>query len=606
MRLSLLSFLLLFSLNLKAQNPYKHFTEAIDIRYDNKQPVINYTLEVDSTNLYFIKVEMKIRNVPDIFRVAMFVHPEYDDRFYRFIEDLKTDGGAIQRLENTLWKVNAVNRQVVIHYKIHLPQDRKPRAAWRPFLSSTGGLIGGPQCYMYVVGSALAPSYVHLKLPAGWQTATGLESTLDPLTFFAPTADVLFDCPILIGKLQQWNFDVDGVPHKISYWPSQHFKPFDTIALVSDIQKLVQQAKQIFGRLPYRDYSFLFQDDAYGALEHASSVTIGLPGEDFAKNRKEYISEIAHEYFHTWNIVRIRPAEYGDVGYTKPALSKGLWWSEGLTMFYADVLLRRAGIITSRRTEHLQNLIARYFNNPGNYKLSAENVSMSAYASPGFSGDYDGSTHLQGELIGTMLDIFIRDARDGRKSIDDVMGKMMEHFSGSKGFTGNDIEKLIEEVSGKTVHSFFEDHIRGNKVIDFNKYLQLIGLNSEINWADAKSEDGNNLPDTRVFAYQSPDQKQILIGITNPQSSWGKAGLHTGDEVLSLNDSAIKTPADFYTPIRAAKIGDRFTVIIKRKGQTIPINIIMREYKIALATIKQIEQLTTKQKRLFQQWEEAQ
>src|SRR4029078_6615675 len=219
-----------------AQNPYRHFTEAVGIRYSSKQPVINYSLEVDTIHFSFINVEMKIRNVPDSFHVALFVHPEYDDRFYRFIEELKINGGTIQRLENTLWKVYSTADEVTIHYKIHLPQDRKPRAAWKPFLSSTGGLIGGPQCYMYVVDATLAPSYVHLKLPPGWQVATGLESTLDPLTFFASAAGVLFDSPILIGQVKEWGFTIDGVPHKIYYWPSPGFKPFDTTTFVDNIK----------------------------------------------------------------------------------------------------------------------------------------------------------------------------------------------------------------------------------------------------------------------------------------------------------------------------------------------------------------------------------
>jgi predicted metalloprotease with PDZ domain len=319
----------------------------------------------------------------------------------------------------------------------------------------------------------------------------------------------------------------------------------------------------------------------------------------------ECLEEVAHEYFHAWNIVRIHPAEYGDVSYTKPTLSKGLWWSEGLTMFYADVLLRRSGITSAPRVEHLKSLISRYFFNPGNNKLSAEEVSMAAYAPPGFSGDYDGSTHLQGELIGTVLDIFIRDVTNGKKSMDDVMRKMMERFSGAKGFTSNDIEHLVEEVSGRSVHRFFEEHIRGNKAIDFNTYLQLIGLVSEVNWIDAKTEDGKNRSDLRVYAYQLPDDKRILIGIDNPSSCWGKAGLHTGDQVVSLNDSLINTTRDFYAAIRNARIGDQIRVAIKRKEEAIRVTVTMSGYRTPAVTIRQITVLSNKQKQLLKQWQEA-
>jgi predicted metalloprotease with PDZ domain len=601
MRFCSLFIFILTGLLTKAQNPYKHFTESVAVRYDSRQPVIHYTIRIDTSDLSFINVEMRVRNIADSFCVAMFVHPEYDDRFYRFVEDVRVDEGTIQRLENTLWKVHTNASEIIIHYKIHLPQERIPRAAWRPFLSTTGGLIGGPQSYFYVVGATLAPAYVHLQIPEKWKVATGLQTTIDPLTFFAPTASVLFDSPILIGQMKAWNFKVDDVPHKIVYWPSDHFKTFDTKKLVTSIQKLVEQANQLFGRLPYQDYTFLIQDAAYGALEHANSVTLGITSEELANEMDDYLLEIAHEYFHAWNLVRIRPAEYGDVNYTKDALSKGLWWSEGLTMYYADVLLRRAGIITLPRTEHLQNLIAQYFNNPGNNKLSAELVSMAAYAPPGFSGKYDGSTHLQGELIGTLLDIFILDATNGKKSIDDVMREMMKRFSGSKGFTGRDIENIINEVCGKNVHSFFGDHIRGNKTIDLNSYLRLIGLKYSMTQSKV-TKDGNDVPDKRVYAYQLPGKKEVLIGIPNPLNCWGKAGLRTGDELISINDSTIRTTNDFFKAMRNTQIGSRLTLLIKRKDQLMTVPVTVSGYQIASVSIQPLGQPEKKQAGLLKQW----
>src|SRR4029078_12944367 len=132
---------------LNAQHPYKHFTEAIDIRYASRQPVVNYVLQVDSADLSTLKVEMHIRNVPDTFRLAMFVHPEYDDRYYRFIENLrvrsKSGEGAIQRLENTLFRVSTNGREATVLYSIRLPKTEGQRGAWRAFLSASGGLIGG-------------------------------------------------------------------------------------------------------------------------------------------------------------------------------------------------------------------------------------------------------------------------------------------------------------------------------------------------------------------------------------------------------------------------------------------------------------------------------
>src|SRR6185503_6174917 len=130
------------------------------------------------------------------------------------------------------------------------------------------------------------------------------------------------------------------------------------------------------------------------------------------------------EFVHTWNLLAIRPNEYHDIDYrTQPPVSS-LWFSEGLTMFYADLLLRRAGVplTDSTRIAHLERLLARLAGNPAYGRFSAESISRVAYnAPPGALGDYSASTHLQGELLGTMLDVIVRDATAGRRSMDDVM-----------------------------------------------------------------------------------------------------------------------------------------------------------------------------------------
>ncbi len=161
-------------------------------------------------------------------------------------------------------------------------------------------------------------------------------------------------------------------------------------------------------------------------------MTLGAQSADLAKDPNAVIQETAHEFFHTWNLMAIRPVEYHDIDYrTQPPVSS-LWFSEGLTMFYADLLLRRAGIAVhdSTRQAHLERLIGSYAANPAYARFSAESISRVAYnAEPGELGDYSASTHLQGELIGTMLDITIRNSTGGQKSMDDVMRLLFDRSS---------------------------------------------------------------------------------------------------------------------------------------------------------------------------------
>jgi len=596
------------SLSCSSQHPLKHWTDAIETRYSLKDPTVDYTLTVDPADFSSFSVEMKIRNVPDTFKVAMVTHPEYDDHYWKYVKNFsvkaKNGDGKVAREDSALWKIVTNGREALLHYRIHLPVVNGIRSAWKAYLTSTGGLVGGPHSFMYIVGATLIPSHVTFNIPGGWEIATGLHSTSDPKIFFASSVFSLIDAPVFIGKFKNWSFTVDNTPHRVTYWPLPDAKPFDTTALVSSIEKIVRQAAMLFGRLPFREYNFMLQDGAVGALEHNNSVTVGAPSSLLANNVNDILSEIAHEYFHSWNLVRIHPSEYADADYKPQALSKGLWFSEGLTIFYSDLLLRRAGlrVFDSTRSFHLENLIRRYSANPVYTKFSAEKISEASYGPTGMLGDYSGSTHLQGEVLGVLLDFVIRDATNGNKSMDDVMIKMFEKYSGEKGFTSKDIEQAVKDVCECNIQQFFQDYVFGIKQIDFEKYLKLIGLQYTIEWKDVLSNDQQPVADMRAFVYQLPDENIYRIGLSNPTVVWAKAGLHTGDIVKTVNGKELSSPMDFRNIQRAAKVGDTIVIEVDRSTGTKKINVLITGYQQPVVKITPIQSVTEKQKRLFNQW----
>ncbi|HMI78853.1 MAG TPA: hypothetical protein VK484_08665 [Ferruginibacter sp.] len=592
-----------------AQNPLKNNVDAVEIRYNSRQPVISYLLTVDKADLSSFKIEIRIRNISNTFQLAMATHPEYDDRYWRFVEDLQvkanTGNASITRVDSALWRIATKADEVTVTYRIHLPPVQLDnRSAWKPFLSSTGALTGGIHSFMYVVGETLAPSYVKLKIPEGWKIATGLTPTADPNIFFAASVHALIDSPFSIGELKSWSFTVDDVPHRVVYWPLPNAKAFDTVALVNAVKKLVQQTSLLFGRLPYREYSFLFQDGSWGALEHLNSVVIGWPNDRLAKDPTGFFTEVAHEYFHSWNLMRIRPEGYGEITYTAAPLSKGLWFSEGFTMFYSDLLLRRAGIPAedTSRVQHLEYLMRRYYGDKGNAIFSPEKVSLASYGPEGMLGDYRASTHLQGELIAVMFDLIIRDMTNGKHTLDDMIRVMMDRFSGVKGFTTKDVEQVLTEVCGKDMHSLFRDHISGNKTFELDKYLLLIGLRSTVIWKNAAAADGKPQVDFRAYPWRKPDENMIRIGISDPSSCWGKAGLHTGDIIKYINGNAINTEQDFWQIIRAAKIGDTISMELQRPAGSWKTKVFVTGYQRPEVHISELPVLSEKQRRLNRQW----
>lgn len=595
--------------NAQSQNrlPIQHWTDAVDISYSNSQPEVHYTISIDTLSFAYFDVEMQVRNVRDTFEVAMVRHPEYDDRYWRYVTNFtirhEKGQGKIQRLDSALWRIFTNNHEATLRYRIQLPKTDGIRDSWKAFLTPSGGMVGGVHSFMYIVDATLNYSRVTLNIPADWKIATGLTPTSDPKQYFANSVFTLTDAPILIGKFNSWSFEVDHVPHRIVYLPQPGAKEFDTASLVLSIRNLVEQSGKLFKRFPYKDYTFLLQDGALSSLEHNNSVVVGAPSDQLANGFNDILPEIAHEYFHTWNLVRIHPEEYGDVTYKEPPLCKGYWFSEGLTLYYADLFLRRSGlnISDSTRLARLSYLIAAYFENPAYTTYSAEKISMSSYAPIGFLPMGTANTHMQGELFGNLFDLIIRNATNGSKTMDDVMLLMMERYSGSEGFNSNKVRKTIQDVCHCDLTSFFNDHIIGSKPIDFNRYLSLIGMKYELEWKEVPGENGKRDPDLSVYLYREPEGAgPFRIAVTRSNGCWAKAGLKTGDELISMNGK----PADdraFYSLLRSAVPGDTITISVKRMGKIINSVVVLTPYRRPFIKFIPLP-ASPKEQRLFMQW----
>ena len=583
------------------------------------QPDLYYTLTVDSSDLSGYDVTIRIEHAPRVFHLAMATHHEYDDRFWRFVTGFHASQPAtFSRTDSALWSITTTTEDVVVSYRITLPPPAPLHFSHRPFLTSHGGLIGDLHSFMYIVEDIHAPCRLTLHHPPGWSSASGL----DPFT----TTPHLLDAPILIGYLHRWTFVVDGTPHEIVYLPSTPTLTFDTATLQNNIQKIVRTAHTIFTAFPYKHYTFLLEDASAGALEHGASVTIGATPSDLSTpNRSGIYEEIAHEFFHSWNGMSIQPPGYTPLNYGPQQLTTGLWFTEGFTMLYADLIARRTGLPTedSTRLLHLTRLITRYYRDTGNSVLPPAKVSLADYVQPGPLGDYSASTHLQGELLGACLDFLIRDATfvetaalaSGRRSLDDLMRNIFQKFGNKQPFTDSAIESATAAICKcNAAHTFFLDYLYEGKPIDFAAYLHLLGLRIQHDQPLARDPQGHPLPDTRVYSYMLRDDTSLRIGISNPNGCWAKAGLHTGDIITAINNRPLHTRQDFQSVLRTLHIGDTAlvqtipssphtagTTTQKKTGtNTVPVHI--SSYTTPLITIAEDPAATPRQKHLFRAW----
>ncbi|MFL5545464.1 MAG: hypothetical protein ACJ792_12205 [Gemmatimonadaceae bacterium] len=585
-------------------------------------PVVAYTVTIDPRDTTSISVAMVIQaaTTPDT-RVAMAVHPEYNDRFWRYVRDLRADVDGkpvvITPLTDHSWRVPTPigKHRTTIQYRIQLPvESATSRPVWHTTVRSNGASLNSTDTFFYLPDFPRSLVTVALRIPDNWQVRTGLTCVIERIASgtkscageSAPIdATTLLDSPILLGDLHTWSFSVNGIPHRVVYWPLPNATPFDTTRFVDAIERFTRQSFALFGKSPYSSYTFLIEDGAYGGLEHVNSVSIGARSSILATDPLAESGEIAHEFFHTWNLVALNPRGLLLATAEPPTHTRELWWSEGVTMYYVETLLRRAGIPEGGKSRQLelQEEIDTFYGNSGNEHVSPERGSWASIDPPDLStGDYLSNYYTQGRLIAYALDLVIADSTAGRKGIDDVMRLLYDRFARKSAFTGVDIERAVHDACQCNVHQFFEDHVRDAKPIDFNELLTPLGLRVVLATARVADTSGTPYPDLRISAYTPPNGGRMRVRIMDPRTVWTSAGLHTGMEWVSLNRIPIDSFPDFRRAIRSIRLGEVVPADVVRAGLPVHLDVRVGPYDRVRARVVEIPGATTAQLERRQRW----
>jgi predicted metalloprotease with PDZ domain len=574
---------------------------------------VDYRLRVDSAGATGVSVEMHIQRAPASFELAMSTHPEYDDHYWRYIGGLRGESSrgavTIVRTDSAVWRVTAPAGDVTIRYRVDYPVvPPQGQATWKAHLTATGGLVGGPHSFLYVPGGEnerKTPVRLTLSLPSGWKVATGLENVAAN-TYAALGAEALIDSPIMVGMFRDFRFDVDGVPHFIAYREAPGGTEFDIARFTGDLERYVRTTVQMFGSMPYVKYQFLFEDGAFGGLEHLNSVSIGVGSANLARDPNYSLGQIAHEFFHTWNEVRIRPATWIGLRHTAPAPTGELWFSEGVTFFYYDLLLRRSALFTqdSTRVAHLERLLTAYLANPSHAMVSPERTSR-AFNLQSVLGDFIPSIYTQGEVLGNVLDLLIREGSDGRRSLDDAMRALSARFSPSRGIRSADIESAVSDACTCDVHPFFESYVRNVGAIDYDRWLAVIGMHATVTWAPARTPEGNLLADSRVSGYLLPGESTPRLQIWFPSTAWARAGLHTGDNLISWNGAAFTDSQLLRGAVSQLHVGDTVRVAVMRGTGRFEATVVVPGYDRPVVRIEPRTDATQAQIARFERWKSS-
>ncbi len=461
-------------------------------------------------------------------------------------------------------------------------------------LNTHHAFLNFAEVLMYVPSRRAEDTQVQFDdVPEGWRIAVELPAGAAPNLFIAASYDKLVDAPTEVGKFAEFGFDEAGAHFRVIV----DGKEWHRERLESILRDITKYEVRLMGGAPFSQYTFFFHFGPYpevgsGGMEHSNCTAISTSSGDAAA------SVTAHEFFHAWNVKRIRPQSLEPVDYTKEMYTRALWFAEGVTSAYGDYTLERSGLWSKDQFyANLAGEMGELDSRPARHWQSVEEASLNSwlegydeYRLPERSISY----YNKGEIVGDMLDLAIRDATDNHKSLDDVLRRMNEVYAQQGRFynESQDVQTTAAEIAGIKFDEFFRRYVAGTDEIPYDKFFSAAGLELKVE-RRAAPELGFR---TR---HRSPDA-QTLVSQVVPGSTAEAAGLQAGDALITLNGQ----PMPGYLPawLRQHEPGEIVTLRVQRDNQDIDLKFALGPGELNRFTLTEMPGASDKQKRIREGW----
>jgi len=450
----------------------------------------------------------------------------------------------------------------------------------------------GIELFLEPVGHSTTPSTVKFQIPQGWRLTSALKETSDPMTFTAADYDTLVDAPTMMGKFDLTQFEVEGKPHYFAAYPAGAFNAEKSKKFTEILGATIKAQSGIFGGLAYDKYiAFYFfqpaESNASGALEHLNSYVAFAPAGS-RSTPEQIIGTGSHEFFHNWNVKRIRPAEMWPYDYSRENETPLLWVSEGFTNYYGIVGTYRAGVTSQENflasaagaAAGIENTEARKYISPANSSVST----WAGYDTPVAFGI---SYYTQGQNLACLLDLSIRNDSDGRHSLDDVMRALFnEHFKKGKGYTTDDMIAIVNRLTGKNYREFYDRYVFGTDVPDYDRIFGYAGYSLERK-VEASPDFG--------FSVRPRNGGFAVNGIvTNGAADMAK--LKVGDVVTKINGgSPFEAPFGTFA-------GKEIKLTVNRDGAEIELPMKVGSVEYTAFSLKPVSNPTPQQIKVREAW----
>jgi len=570
---------------------------------------IRYTLSFPAPQTHYVEVTATVptgRRADVDLMMAVWTPGSYLVREYaRNVEAVTAagpDGRAldVDKSKKNHWRiVTGGAPSITLKYRLYC-REMSVRTNW---VESDFAMINGAPTFITLADLAPRPHEVIINPAPAWKrSVTALpEMGGGEHRYRAPDYDTLVDSPIVVGNPAVYDFVVDGKKHSLVNVGEGGV--FDGTRAAKDLETIVKEDRRLWGFLPYDRYVFFNMiTESGGGLEHKNS-TLLMTNRWTTRTRRAYLSwlELAsHEYFHAWNVKRLRPAELGPFNYEDENITRSLWIAEGFTDYYAELQVHRAGLSTrDEYLEGLSNAIEALQTTPGRLVQSAEMASFDAWIkyyrpdenSPNTSISY----YTKGTVIAFLLDAKIR--KETAKSLDDVMRAEYERFSGAKGYTPEEFRLEAEKVTGISLKQFWDAAVESTAELNYSEALDTFGLR----FKPVPPPVADRPAKTWLGITTRNDNGRLVVTQVQRGSPADVAGINVDDEILAIDDFRVRADR-FENRLEQYKPGDKVSVLVARREQLLKVDVPLMSEPVRSWRLEVNPNATEIQRRELEAW----
>lgn len=578
---------------------------------ETEAPPLRYTVAMPQPETHLFEVSLVIQSgssQPLDLKFPVWTPGSYLVREYvRHLQGFTAENAQQEPLP---WRKISKN-----HWQIQAPASTAVTVRYRIFaneltvrtnhLDISHGYFNPAAMFFRVVGQEQQAIVLTIVPPnPDWRVSTPLPAS-DRNTYLAQNFDELVDSPFEIGTQAIYDFEVLGKPHQLAVW-GQTAGPtaLNIEQIIEDTQRIVEVEANLFGGLPYERYLFLLHltANACGGLEHkaASSLIYSRFGLNTRDSYTEFMSLVAHEFFHLWNVKRIRPKGLEVFDYDQENYTDALWFCEGTTSFYDLVIPFRVGIYDAKcYLAKVSEAITKLQTTPGRLQQPLNESSFDAwiklYRPDSNSRNAQVSYYLKGEIVSFLLDLLIRQhsASGPQQSLDDVMRHLWEQFGKAEvGYTREQLKAVFESVAKTDLTSFWADYIEGTQELPYDLLLDSFGLQLTVTGMSAVPYLGFTL---------RPEQGATVLNFVEAGSPAEQAGLEPGDELLALDGYRIRA-MQLNERLQSYRPGDALSLTVFHREMLHQRLLILGEPVPTRYELVAVAEPTSQQQENFRQW----